>query len=87
MPSYQTKGVFTTQVGEDLCGLEQLAELLQGDVGLGCWVACEQESEGGGGSGVSVVGQGRGGAFSLGGGKGPLTQTLGARNMTQGMFG
>ena len=82
-------GAFTTQVGEDLCGLEQLAELLQGEAqaGLGCWVACEQEGEGGGGSGMSVVGQGRGGAFSLGGGEGPLMQTLGARNMTQGMFG
>ena len=87
MPSYQTMGAFTTQVGEDLCGLEQLAELLQGEAGLGCWVACEQEGEGGGGSGMSVVGQGRGGAFSLGGGEGPLMQTLGARNMTQGMFG
>lgn len=62
MPSYQTMGAFTAQVGEDLCGLEgleELAELLQGEASLGCWVACEQEGEGGGGSGVSVVGQGR----------------------------
>lgn len=55
MPSYQTMGAFTTQVGEDLCGLEQLAELLQGEAGLGCWVACEQEGEGGKETGACLL--------------------------------
>lgn len=41
-------GAFRTQVGLDLCGLEQLPQLLQG-----CWVACVPEGGRGGKGGTS----------------------------------
>ena len=77
-------GAFRTQVGEDLCGLEQLAELLQGQPGSRVWGVWD----------VGWLGVGRGGGGGGGddmpeaevGGEGPPVQILGTRNVTEGMF-
>lgn len=69
MPSYQTMGAFRIQVGLDLCGLEQLAKLLQA-----------RRS----GTHVSRK-VGRRFLFLPAGGEGLPSQILGPKNMTKGM--
>lgn len=75
MPSYQTMGAFRIQVGLDLCGLEQLAKLLQarrsGARGVRWHVSRKV---------------GRRCLSLAAGGEGPPSQILGPKNMTKGMF-